>query len=205
MPAELTDIDSVRQFMQKSFSDKLQDEDLEVLILQSSEAIERYCNRQFFPETAVMKSFEFYPTWGYEVVDVKPTEFRAITSITIDPDLTPVALTAAHYRPHPYPARDGTFFCIKFAELPEPVVPSTLPTSPALPFLTRRVDVTGDWGVASVPDGLEHWANLTVEEWAKLHTGLLVGSEHESERVPLDLPAPVRWGLKRWIRPSAEA
>src|SRR5438105_1966160 len=109
MATELTDIESVRQFMQKSLSDKLQDEDLEILILQMSEGFERYCNRQFVREDNQTKSFEFLVNTGLDLVDLKPYEYRTLKEVTLDPDLTPVVLTSVHYRPWPYPSRDGSF------------------------------------------------------------------------------------------------
>lgn len=208
MPAELTDVESVRQFMQKSVSDKLQDEDLKILILQASEEIERHCNRQFFPEPEATKSFEFLPNETLDLIDLKPTEYRALTTVVLDPDLTPVTLAAGTYRPYPYPSRDGTFFGIKFSTLPAPVLPSTLPAGPEMPFGTRRVDVTATWGTAAVPHGLQHWANVTVEAWAHLRRDGAAPREGQVEgTTPLtyDLPLSVVWALKRWNRPTPAA
>ena len=203
---ELTDITSVRQFMQKSLSDKLQDEDLEILIRQASPAIERFCNRQFVAQPKTLKSFEFLPNESLELIDLKPYEFRTIQKVVLDPDLTPVTLTTAQYRAWPYPARDGTFFGLRFAELPEPVTSN----EPALAFQTRRVDVEADWGLASIPPEVQHWTNVTVESWAHMRRDGVPGSvemqfgEGQLPK-PEDLPAAVRWGLKRWVRPTPEA
>lgn len=207
---ELTDIESVRQFMQKSLSDKLQDEDLEILILQASEGIERHCNRQFIREDAQTKSFEFIVNTGLDLVDLKPYEYRVLKEVVLDPDLTPVTLSAYQYRPWPYPSRDGTFFGLRLAETPEPVLTTSFKRSaPSLPYQTRRIDVKADWGTASVPKELQHWANVTVEAWAHLRREGGSPNEAQFGEGPLpigyDLPLPVRWGLRRWQRPLADA
>src|SRR2546423_752111 len=106
---ELTDVDSVRQFMQKSASDKLQDDDIEVMVGAASEAIQRHCNREFLPAEAQMRSFEFQPNGDdFEVIDLKPYEYRALTTVVLDADLVPATLNMAQVRPWPYPSRDGT-------------------------------------------------------------------------------------------------
>jgi hypothetical protein len=96
------------------------------------------------------------------------------------------------------------------AELPDPVLPTGLAASPALPYQTRRIDVTADWGMASVPSEVQHWANVTVEAWVHLRRGTVPGQRQaELGEGPMptieDLPVPVRWGLKRWVRPTPEA
>lgn len=206
---ELTDITSVRQFMQKSLSDKLQDEDLEVLIRQASEEIQRFCNREFLPAKTETRSFELVPnTNPYELLDLAPYEYRAIKKVTVDPDLeTPVVLTAVQYRPWPYPARDGTFFGIRLAELPEPAATKGLENSPVLPYQTRRVDVEAEWGLGAIPQGLQHWANVTVEAWCWLRRGVAQPAQASAlSELPSpvldDLPGAVQAGLKRrWVRP----
>lgn len=209
MAVELTDVESVRQFMQKSLSDKLQDEDIEVLILQASEAIERHCNRQFVREGEGTRSFEFLPNTGLDLIDLKPYEFRSVQEVVLDPDLTPVVLVASQYRLWPYPSRDGTFFGLRLANLPEAKIPSPLPTTPVMPYQTRRVDVKATWGMATTPKGLQHWANVTVESWAHLRRDPGMGAgEAFTEGSPVrgyDLPPAAFYGLKRWTRPTPSA
>ncbi len=211
MSVELTDIESVRQFMQKSTSDTLQDEDIGVLILQCSEAITRHCNRQFGPaESEVTRGFELEPNGGWELIDLKPYEYRAIKTVTIDPDFSGgTALTANTYRFWPYPSREGTFFGLRLAELPELKLPAGFERSGELPFQTRRLDVKADWGMTKIPLEVQHWANVTVEAWVHLRREGGQPNLTELGEGPLpvgyDLPLPVVWGLKRWVRPTPSA
>jgi hypothetical protein len=212
MPAlELTDIASVRQFMQKSQSDKLQDPDIETLIEQASDEIQRHCNREFAPASDdATRSFEFQPNGnGFEVIDLKPYEYRALHSVTLDPDFEAIELEASQYRVWPFPARDGTFFGFRLVNLPEQTLPSDFQSTAGIPFQTRRLDVTADWGMASVPPGVKHWANVTVEAWAHLRREGGQPNETQFGEGPLppgyDLPLPVVWGLRRWARPTPSA
>jgi len=210
MTAELTDLASVRQFMQKTTADKLQDADLEVLILQASEAIERHCNREFDRVDNTLRSFEFLMNGQLELVDLKPFEYRVLREVKLDPDLTPVVLSAVQYRQWPYPSRDGTFFGLRLAELPETKMPTGLANDPEFPYQTRRIDVKADWGLAAVPHEVQHCANITVESWVHLRRdpGLGQAESFQEGGTPMrgyDLPPAAFYGLKRWVRPTPEA
>lgn len=209
-PVELTDIGSVRQFMQKSVSDKLQDEDLEVLIRQLSEEVQRHLNREFLPASTSLRSFEYLPNTTFDLIDLQPYEYRKVVKVVLDPDLTPVTLPATSYRPYPTQSRDGSYFGLRLAELPEPVAPAAFANSPALPFQTRRVDVEAEWGLGTIPAGLQHWCNVAVEAWVHLRRGMIASQQQidmGEGPVPIidDLPIAVRRGLRRWERPTIVA
>jgi hypothetical protein len=205
---ELTDVDGVRQSMQKSLRDKLQDEDLEVLILQASEAIARATNREFGPTNGATRSFEYTPT--DDVLDLAPYEIRTLTKAQLDPEVeSGVELTSRQYRLRPYPARDGTFFGLRLYELPspKPTLSTVNGAGSTFPFFTRRIDITGDWGMTSVPEDVRHWANVTVEAWAQLRregpAPDAFGGEYGSTPIGFALPVPVWQGLRPWMRPEA--
>lgn len=207
---ELTDIDSVRQFMQKTTNDKTQDDDLTVLIIQASETIERYCSREFGPTANATRSFEWTPEGFYDVLDLAPYELRTLTAATVDPDLEGgVALTAVQYRLSPYPPRDGTFFGLRLSGLPTPKTANTTTSGVGTPlaFFTRRLDITGNWGMQTVPTEVQHYANLTVESWVHLRRdgGVAQAEAFGGSPTPRadDLPPAARWGLRRWMRPEA--
>lgn len=202
----LTDLASVRQFMQKVSGDTSQDADIEVLIVQASEAIPRFCNREFVPTEATTRSFEYRPSGNLtDVLDLVPYEVRSISKIVLDPEEKGgTELTTQQHRPWSYPARDGTFFGVRLNILAG--VPGIVP-----PFSTRRVDITGNWGMEAVPEAIKRYANVTVESWLHLRRDAGVpGSEAELEGEqptrPDDLPPGVRWGLKQsWMRPDLPA
>lgn len=197
--------------MQKRTSDTTQDADLEVLITQASMAIQRHCNREFTPTTGATRSFEFEPVGsGFEILDTTPYEIRTVTTVKLDTDTGPgVTLETGQYRLWPYPARDSTFFGVRLTNLPAPLLPSGYPSLPALPFRTRRVDITGAWGMTSIPPEVKHYANVTVESWVHLRRDAGVGLSDVGETPQMradDLPPAVRWGLnRRWVRPTPSA
>ncbi len=200
---ELTSISEVRQYMQKSLSDKLQDADIETLIGEASGEIQRQCNREFAPPSPPKtRSFEFEPNNGFDLIDLTPFEYRVVEEVTLDPDITPKVLLAAEYRSYPYPSREGTFFGLRFTELDPPVLPKGFPSSQSFPYQTRRVDVKARWGMLEVPEGVRHFTNVVVAAWADLR----LGRPAEIEGVPIqgyDIPPPAFFGLKRWMRPTA--
>jgi hypothetical protein len=207
MGVPLTDLASVRQFMQKTASDVAQDPDIEVLIEEVSEGIERFCDREFGPTDAETRSFEYVQSPGFcasDVLNTNPYEFRTVTKVVYDPEVgggTEVDPNA--FRPWPYPARDGTFFGLRVAR------GAVLPPQPSNdPFPTRRVDVTGDWGMLEVPALIKRYANMAVESALHLRRdagpGFNEGDlDNEPPGKPDDLPTAVKWGLRRaWVRPA---
>jgi hypothetical protein len=209
MAVELTDVESVRQFMQKSVADKLQDIDIETLIVAASGAIQRYCNREFAPASPpATRSFEFQTLEsGVDLIDLTPYEYRAVEEVKLDPDLEkPLVLTTVQYRPWPLPAIDGTYFGLRLTGLEPPVLPTALQSGVAVPFQTRRIDVKARWGMLEVPDEVKHMANITVESWVHLRRdgGMPVGQDLGGGPVlrGYDLPPAVFYGLKRWVRPT---
>jgi hypothetical protein len=203
MAEPLTDLASVREFMQETTADAFLDPDLETLIVQASEAITGFCDREFSPSDNETRSFEFQPTGnGLDLLSLAPFEVREVSVVMLDPEASGgTEVEANRYRVWPFPARDGTFFGLRLLGL----------GFNCSPFFTRRVDVTGDWGMAAVPAEVKHWANVTVESWAHLRRDAGVGmAEVQIEGDPParadDLPPAVRWALRRrWKRPDFPA
>jgi hypothetical protein len=198
---ELTDVDSARQYMQQNLNNKLQDEDVETLIFQVTDAFTRHTNREFFPSSAT-RSFEWVQG-RFDVLDLAPYEIRTATKVQLDPE-TEGGTELTDYRLRPCPARDGTFFQIRLTELPAPKA-SANPSE--FPFYTRRLDIAGEWGMAKVPDIIQHYANVTVKAWAELRheVGLPPNAEF-GEGAPLraeNIPIAVLRGLDVWKRPEA--
>lgn len=209
MGAQLTEVESVRQFLQQSSKIVAEEEDIETLIVQASDAIPRYVDREFGPTSNEKRSFEFLPPDSSPmpahaeslVVNVTPYELRAVTKATLDPEVSGgTDLTAGQWRLYPYPARDGTYFGLRLGR--------ELPVRPraSREFPTRRLDIAGDWGMAEVPEIIRRYANATVEAWLHLNrdpgAGFNALNDGEQPMRPDDLPMSVKWGLnKTWKRP----
>jgi hypothetical protein len=202
----LTDVDSVRQYLQETVDQDAQNDDIEVLIVQASDAIPRYCKREFGVTDGETRGFEFRPesigpSQSSIVVNTLLYELRAVSKVVLDPDLGDgVELSAEKYRLWSYPPTpERTFWGIRLAEtIPAPAKP--------LVFPTRRVDITGDWGTAEIPDLIRRYANEAVAAWLELPPdGRVFNAAEaggEAPARPDDLPAGVRWGLSRtFMRP----
>lgn len=205
MGVPLTDLESVRQFLQVEEDDTDQDDDIVVLIEQVSDAIPRYCKREFGPTDGETRSFEYMPERdGLHaspiVVNFMQYEAREVTGITIDPDIDGgVELTAADWRLWPFPQTpEGTYWGVRLGD--------TVP-APAqrLSFPTRRIDVEADWGMEEVPAIVKRYANEAVAAWLELPPDGRVFNkaeiEGEAPSRPDDLPSSVRWGLRNFARP----
>lgn len=203
MGAVLTDLASVRQYLQETSDQAAQDEDIEVLIKQVSDAIPRYCNREFGPTNAATRSFEFTPEYDNPTIAVNAIiyELRAIAKVVLDPDMDGgIELPPTEWRLWPYPpTREATYWGVRLARtIPRP--------AKDLIFPTRRIDITGDWGTAEIPDLIRRYANETVAAWLELppdgrvFNAAEIGGEAPAR--PDDLPSGVRWGLKtNFMRP----
>lgn len=205
----LTNVESVRQFLQQSSKLVAEEEDIEILCIQVSEAIPRYCNREFGPTAGDKRRFEFLPGCSPlstranpVVVNVTPYELRTVTKATLDPEVSGgTDLTTGQWRLWPLPARDGTYYGLRLGR--------ELPVRPGASqeFPTRQLDITGDWGMAEVPDIIRHYANVTIEAWLHMNRDPGVGfnalADGEAPPMhPADLPSGVRWALdKTWKRP----
>lgn len=116
-----------------------------------SRAIIQYTGRQFFPETAATKTFEYD---GSGFLNLAPYELRTVTSATLG-GITLTATTGAgdgDYVPMPRNKTvDGTYlYWITRGYFR--LGPSHFLYSPVLK--TRDVVIVGDWGMTAVPDDI---------------------------------------------------
>lgn len=158
---DLTDLDNVRAFLQYNASDVDQDDVINDMITAASRAILEEFEREFAPTTdGDVRRFVF--DLREPRLALSPWDLRAATSVVLNPQESGgTALTEwDHYELAPYPAKHGVFTGIDF------LTPISLSSS------TRRttrcvVDVTGDWGFASVPEDVAHWCKVTAAEWLR--------------------------------------
>lgn len=154
MPSgDLTTLNAVRTFMQKSDSDTEQDALLSLLIPAASRTICQWTGRQFAPaETNATHSF----IWdGSDRVYFTPYDLRSATLAQLDTDIgSPLTLTTADYRLEPLNGADGVYTGFSIG--------STVANTPGA---RRLLTVTGDWGFPTVPVDVQHACNVTVKWW----------------------------------------
>ncbi len=193
-PIDLTDLGSVRAFLQKPDGDTNQDAVIGLLITAASREIRRVFEREFSdPQNDLTRNFRVHVDEPF--LSLAPYDLRDLTTLTLDPHGTPVPLTRyTDFDLLPTPNPDGVFTSVRFyAQL----------RSGSLPV--RHVAITGDWGFAAVPAEVTHWANVTVAEWLRRDVSAFSSvfniDTQQLER-PAALPAAVIAGLSHFRRGS---
>jgi hypothetical protein len=194
---DLTDLASVRAFLQYNAGDVDQDPVIGPMITAASRAILEELEREFAPATnAATRRFVF--DLREPRLALSPWDLRAVTNVVLNPQEsggTPLT-EWADYELAPYPAKHGVFTGIDFL------------TPIPLPVLTKRttrcvVDVTGSWGFATVPEDVKHWCNVTVAEWLRKDVSAFSNVFNVDagflER-PAALPAAAVAGLRHYRR-----
>jgi len=159
---DLTTRKAVRAFLQKPSGDTNQDSMIDSLISRASLAIMRYCDREFVTQVTGSQARLFEVELVRDgFVDLAPYDARAgtITSVRLDTDLgNPRTLGSSEWRPWPIPASNGITTAIR-------IVPQSYGGFSY--FRHRQVEVTAQWGWASVPADVEHAAIVTTALWLR--------------------------------------
>ncbi|PTL55751.1 hypothetical protein [Paraconexibacter algicola] len=185
----LTTLERVRRFLQLQPGDTDQDATIVELIDSASRVIIDEYQREFAGgPTAAARTFEFDREAPY--VSLEPYDLRTLTSVT----LAGVTLTnGTDFRTRPLPARHGVTTGL--------LVQNTTSTRTADRY--APLVVTGDWGFATIPSDVEHWATVTVATWLRRDVAAFNATfsiaEDRVER-PRALPDAARAGLEHYRR-----
>lgn len=142
-------------------SDTTRDAEISDQITRASDAIMRYCDREFAPaSTSVTRRFKVDRVPG-AVIELAPYDLRTTSSVSLNPETSsPVALVATtDYLLEPLQSISGTYSRIRLA--PASPIYSTV----SVKFGYALVDVTGSWGFASVPASVAEACMRTVASW----------------------------------------
>lgn len=143
--SDLCALADVRSFIQKETADTTQDAEIGTLITAISMLIQEWCCREFTPpSTGLTRRLKV----DSQLVSLAPYDLRAATSVVMHPESTsPVTLAVTtDYMLEPLNgATGGTYLDVRLAA-------SLSRYSTTLQnFGYALVDITGDWGFASVP------------------------------------------------------
>lgn len=201
---DLTDLASLRTFMQTPAGDVEQDAIIGQLITAASRAISTHLGRELRSSGTATRRFELdarnQPSSldGHPArLDLHPYDLQTLTSLRVDPEATPTTLTLdADFRLLPVTKADGSWTAIRFYSLP-----STTGASNG----SRVIEITGTWGLPSIPAEVQHWCNVTVATWLRrdvsAFTNVFNIDENQLER-PASLPAAAIAGLSHLRRMS---
>lgn len=154
---DLTTLDTVRQYLQTNGPDLEQDPVVSALITRASAAIERWAGRLFAPRPEVeSRTFDY----GGSGVLIPPVfDLRGLESILdyADRDVSQqVTLASTDYLLTPAYPQDGVYYGLFL---------------PNAGITTRRMTVTGYWGMTAVPPDVEWACIITVREWLRPVSG----------------------------------
>lgn len=149
----LCTLDEVRDFLEIPAADTSRDDLIAQHITRASARISRYAGREFTPPATNPTARRFFYTNG-DFISLAPYDLRSVTSITLDPDGTPVTLTAdTDYYLEPAVFAGGVYQWLRI---------------PTYSGTTRRViEITGTWGFERVPEDVRHAAIVTVASWLR--------------------------------------
>jgi len=141
-PDHLVELSEARLYIKRNIGADTDDDTLEQLIDAYSPAVNRYCERQFQPEETNVAHTFAYRGNGY--LSLAPYDLQAATLVRLlGQGITPLTLTTAEYNLEPAGrTSEGTYLYLT-------IYPGIITVAPL--FGSYRVEVTGDWGVPSVP------------------------------------------------------
>lgn len=185
---DLCSLEDVRESLGTPTSDRTRDARILTLIPVASQEIMRAVEREFAP-TVAATARTFQINRDFRQLDLKPYDLRTATTVKIHPEASPTTLTAnTDYVLGPIPARDGVYKWIRFSDLLN--WNSTLQRR----FGYAQVEVTGDWGFASVPRDVREAAVLTVHTWLRRDVGAMDLEDLQTAQ-QLGMPLPGTYSI----------
>lgn len=157
--ANLCSLADVREGLELPAIDRNRDDLIETLIPAASRAISTLCGREFAP--AVDDTLRRLEVHG-RVVDLAPWNLRAADTVTLHPESSAVTLAAStDYTLQPTRKPDGVYDRMILA--PD----RSLASEHWRRFGFALLDVTGDWGYATVPADVRQAAVTTISSWLR--------------------------------------
>lgn len=151
---DLCSLSDVRAFLELPTSDTGRDSLISSTITPISDAIARYCDREFIATASATRTFTL-PV-GQRVLELAPYELRTVTTLRLHPEeASPETLTATQdYQLLPMPTRFGTYLKVRFsANL------TTLHDGDSAKYYGyTQVQIAGAWGMASIPSDVKQAA-----------------------------------------------
>lgn len=198
----LASIQEARRYVFRDEDDSSRDGILIDAVNLASDAVIDHLKRDLVAQDNLARTFELDRS-GF--VDLRPYELRAIDAILVHPD-RPASeqetLTADDYRAFPLGGSEqGTYFWL---QLRKPRL------GQLYPGFGWQVRVTGDWGLAQVPNGIKlaclQWVKNIVENPGAYASSAMSGytvipdDVGPTPAVSGGMPAAVRHRLKRYRR-----
>jgi hypothetical protein len=167
----IVELAEVRQSMETKDADTDLDDQILRLIPVAHAKVADFAQREFVPTTAATRKF---PVSG-RLVNLAPFDLRTVTTLTLDPDGSPVVLVA-HTDYELLPINTGRYGVYTEIRLSNWISTATVKQQN---FGRADVSVLGNWGFATVPAVVKEAAIIAVRSWLRrdLATYAAVDSE----------------------------
>lgn len=203
-PPDLCTVADVKQAMETSSG--AADPLIQMMISAASVMIPNKYQRDFAPRTAQTYTFKVF---GFSV-DLSPHDLRSATTVTLDPNGTPVVLAATQYRLAPSGAESnlGTFTNVQLSRV------QNLYSTGVTYFGYSELGILGNWGPTAIPADVTRACALTVASWLSARTqsqtsDLLGDLSHSSREVRPErfggfaIPFDAHMILSQYDRPAS--
>jgi hypothetical protein len=163
---DLCTVFDVREAMNLPAISTGSDDQIQEFITEASELFVRITDRQFTQDPAVdIASTRRFKVRGYRV-DFYPWDLQTITSVVLRPEsggqvLSLPTATTPDVEMSPFQKRDGVWTSMKIS----PLIVVTSAVSVRFGYV--YCDVTGDWGMPSVPVPIKRACVMTVRSWLR--------------------------------------
>lgn len=155
---DLCSLAEVRAFLELPQADTGRDALISSTITPISDAISRYCQREFVPTASATRRFRL--DVGLLKLDLAPYDLRTATTVSLHPETAaPVTLTPiSNYQLHPITAPYSVYTAVRFAGNQ----PNLFQSDSARYFGYAQVDITGAWGFSAIPADVKQAAIIAV-------------------------------------------
>lgn len=155
---DLCSLSDVRAFLELPTADTGRDTLISNTITPISDAIARYCQREFVATALATRTFRL--DVGQLKLDLAPYDLRTASAVTLHPEqASPITLTATtQYQLQPITSVTGTYTSIRLAGN----LANLFQSDSARFFGYAQLSIAGAWGFSSVPSDVKQAAVIAV-------------------------------------------
>lgn len=189
---DLCSLSDVRAFLELPASDTARDSLISATITPISDAIARYCEREFVPTASATRTFRL--DVASRRVDLAPYDLRTASTVSLHPESgSPVTLTAnSQYQLHPITNPFGVYTSVQFAGN----LANLYQSDSGRFFGYVQVSIAGAWGFSAVPADVKQAAVIAVASAVRRDVPALdVGDYLNTDPRQMSAERPINYAL----------
>lgn len=188
---DLCTLSDVRAFLELPSGDTGRDTLITNTITPISDAIARYCQREFVPTASATRTFRL--DVGSLKVDLAPYDLRTASTVSLHPESSsPVTLTAnTQYQLQPITSINGTYTSIRFASN----IANIFQSDSGRFFGYAQFSIAGAWGFSAIPTDVKQAAIIAVASAVRKDVPALDIGDYLNEPRQLTPERPINYAL----------